>query len=63
VAQKIYLVKTWDKAGSLVNNYEVTVESDAELAHLRKFLRTKFGHVLLERQADKAPKAVRGRHK
>lgn len=60
MAQKVYLVKTWDKSGALTNNYEVNLSSDAERAALLKFLRSKFGHVVLESVPTKAP-TKRGR--
>jgi hypothetical protein len=57
MANKTYLVKTWNADGSLANHYEVSVESDAQLADLKKFLKSKDGHVLITRQPDRpAPK-------
>jgi len=44
---KTYLVQTWAESGALENNYEVVLESQKELDHLRKFLRTKSSHVVI----------------
>ena len=57
MANKTYLVKTWNADGSLANHYEVSVESDAQLAELKKFLKSKDGHVLITRQPDRKPAA------
>lgn len=53
--KKTYLVQSWNKDGGLENNYEVTIESERELAELKKFLKAKFGHVLVTRAAEKKP--------
>ena len=45
--KKAYLVQSWTKEGALENNYEVSIESERELAELKKFLKSKFGHVLV----------------
>lgn len=47
MATKTYLVQTWDDAGALSNNYEVTLDKPAEVAGLKKFLRTKSPHVVV----------------
>lgn len=47
MAAKTYLVQTWNAEGALSNNYEVTLETSAELASLKKFLRTKSPHVVV----------------
>lgn len=61
MANKTYLVKTWNADGSLANFYEVSVESDAQLAELKKFLKSKDGHVLITRQPDRAAAKKRSR--
>lgn len=44
---KTYLVQTWNAEGGLSNNYEVTLDKPAELASLKKFLRSKSPHVVV----------------
>lgn len=59
--KKTYLVQSWNTDGGIANNYEVAIESDSELRELRKFLRTKFAHVLITRQPDKPKPAAKRR--
>jgi hypothetical protein len=54
--RKTYLVQTWDDHGALKNNYEVCIETDRELDELKKFLRTKYSHVLITHAVDPKPK-------
>ena len=61
MANKTYLVKTWNADGSLANHYEVSVESDAQIAELRKFLKSKDVHVLITRQPDRPAAKKRSR--
>lgn len=51
--KKTYLVQCWDADGALKNHYEVVLEHDRELRDLKKFLATKYGHVVIT-QATKA---------
>lgn len=44
---KTYLVQTWNAEGGLSNNYEVSLETAAELGSLKKFLRSKSPHVVV----------------
>lgn len=46
-AMHVYTVQTWDGDGALVNSYEVAIETAAELRELRKFLLSKFSHVVI----------------
>jgi len=45
--KKTYLVQSWTKEGALENHYEVSLENDRELGELKKFLKSKFGHVVV----------------
>lgn len=47
MAEKVYLVQCWDKAGVLTNNYEATIGTTVELKALKKFLLGKYSHVVL----------------
>jgi hypothetical protein len=53
MVKKTYLVQTWDKEGVKNNHYEVVVEGDAALGQLRKFLQSKYGHVVISHVPDK----------
>lgn len=56
--KKTYLVQTWNKEGGQENHYEVLIESERELADLKKFLKQKHGHVLVTVVAEKKLKAA-----
>lgn len=53
---KTYLVQTWDKDGAQQNHYEVVLATDRELGELKKFLKSKFGQVLITRQPARPTK-------
>jgi hypothetical protein len=50
------LVQTWNAEGALSNHYEVTLDKPAELASLKKFLRSKSPHVVVTPVAAKKPR-------
>lgn len=42
---KYYTVKTWGDKGELKDQYDVGLESEAAMRHLKKFLKSKYPHV------------------
>lgn len=52
---KTYKVQTWDEKGALKNHYTVEIQSTAELAHLKKFLRKNAAHVVVAPIAEHKP--------
>ena len=50
---KTYVVQTWDEAGALQNNYEVSIDQDEQLRDLKKFLKLKSAHFVVTLKPEK----------